>query len=124
MPRRDWSALLRLEGALSADFGRALHKVRLFGSYARNDFDALSDVDVLVVVASLSPAERNRIIDRAVESSTSEVILAPLILTAAELDALRARGMLIAQDIDREGIDVAGRAAARRADAARRGRAA
>ena len=106
IPVAVWSALRRFADALSADLGRALLKVRLFGSYARNDFDALSDVDVLILVESLSPAGRNRIIDRAVESSTSDVILAPLILPAPELDALRARGMLIAQDIDREGIDV------------------
>jgi predicted nucleotidyltransferase len=106
IPAAVWSALRRFGGALVADFGPALRNVRLFGSYARNDFDALSDVDVLVVVEALSPAGRDHIIDRAVESSTSEVILAPLILTAAELDALRARGMLIAEDIDREGIDV------------------
>jgi predicted nucleotidyltransferase len=71
VPAAVWSALLRFEAALSADLGPALRKVRLFGSYARNDFDALSDVDVVVVVASLSPAERNRIIERTVESSTS-----------------------------------------------------
>jgi predicted nucleotidyltransferase len=106
IPAKVWSALRRLERALVSDLGPELRGVRLFGSYARGDFDALSDVDVLVVVESLSPAERNRIIDRAVESSTGEIILAPLILTRAELEALRARGRLVALDIDREGIDV------------------
>ncbi len=106
IPGEVWSALRQLKDALEADLGRQLVGVRLFGSYARNDFDSLSDVDVMVVLERLSPAERNRIIDRAVEMSTSEVILAPLILTRAELDGLRARGRLVAQDIDREGIDV------------------
>jgi len=32
------------------------------------------------------------------------ILLSPLILTKAQLDSLRARELLIAQDLDREGI--------------------
>ena len=61
---------------------------------------------MLVLIESLNPGARERIVDEAVRCSTSEVILSPLILTVAALDSLRAREKLIAQDIDREGIDV------------------
>jgi predicted nucleotidyltransferase len=104
VPPLVWAALHRLKGDLDALFGARLRAVVLFGSYARNQFNEESDVDVLVLIDDVRPGERDRIIDATVRRSTGDILLAPLILTAAELDALRAREMLIAQDIDREGI--------------------
>ncbi len=106
VPPAVWDALRRLKEDLSTLFGPRLHKLVLFGSYARNQFDEESDVDVLVLVDDLGPDDRNRIIDAAVRHSTSDIVLAPLILTVRQLDSLRARELLIAQDIDREGIVV------------------
>jgi hypothetical protein len=104
VPPAVWDALRNLEKGLVPLFGPRLQKLILFGSYARNQFDEDSDVDVLVLLETLSPGERERIIDEAVRCSTGDIVLSPLILTTAQLDALRARERLIAQDIDREGI--------------------
>jgi uncharacterized protein len=106
VPPTVWAALRRLEARLVTLFGPRLQKLTLFGSYARNQFDEESDVDVLVLLETMSPGERERIVDEAVRCSTSEIVLSPLILTTAQLDALRARERLIALDIDREGIAV------------------
>jgi predicted nucleotidyltransferase len=106
VPPPIWAALRRLAEALAAILGDRLRPLVLFGSYARNQHDEESDVDVLVLVEELRPGDRDRIIEAAVRCSTADVILAPLILTVAELDDLRTRELLIAQDIDREGIVV------------------
>ena len=58
----------------------------------------------LLAAEALQPADRDGIIEAAVHCSSGDVVLSPLILTVAELDALRARELLIAGDIDREGI--------------------
>jgi uncharacterized protein len=104
VPPTVWATLRQIKEDLSSLFGPRLRAVVLFGSYARNQFDDESDVDVLVLIEDLRPGERDRVIDATVRRSTGDVVLAPLILTVPELDALRAREMLIAQDIDREGI--------------------
>jgi hypothetical protein len=106
VPADVWAALHRLRADLTGLLGERLRRLVLFGSYARNQFDEESDVDVLVLIDALGPADRNRIIDATVRCSTADIILSPLILTVAELDALRARELLIATDIDREGIVV------------------
>jgi len=104
VPAAVWAALRRFEQDLTAFLGGRLQQVVLFGSYARNQFDDESDVDVLVLIEALEPADRDRIIETAVRCSTADIILSPLILTVTQLAALRAREMLIAADIDREGI--------------------
>lgn len=104
VPPAVWTALRRLESGLIAVPGPHLPKLVLFGSCARNQFTAESDVDVLILLDTLSPVERERIVDEAVRCSTGDVLLSPLILTTAQLDSLRARERLIALDIDREGI--------------------
>jgi hypothetical protein len=106
VPPAAWAALGSLKAKLIALFGVRLQKLVLFGSYARNQFNEESDVDVLVLLDTLSPGERERVVDEAVRCSTGEMFLSPLILTTAQFDALRARERLIALDIDREGIAV------------------
>ena len=47
----DVKTLLReLKAGLAALYGRSLQAVYVYGSYARGDYDAESDVDVLVVL--------------------------------------------------------------------------
>jgi hypothetical protein len=81
-------------------------RVTLFGSYARNQFDEDSDIDVLVLVDHLDESARGRIVDAAVECSRDGLVLSPLIMTVAQYDGLRSRELLIAEDIEREGLAV------------------
>jgi hypothetical protein len=106
VPPAVWAALRSLRDNLVALFGPRLQKLVLFGSYARNQFNEDSDVDVLLLLDTLSPGDRDRSVEEAVRCSTSDILLSPLILTTAQLDSLRARERLIALDIDREGIAV------------------
>jgi predicted nucleotidyltransferase len=50
LPRNVKAALKELKQGLWSVYGRRLRGVYLYGSYARGDFDAKSDVDVLVVL--------------------------------------------------------------------------
>jgi predicted nucleotidyltransferase len=93
VPAEVWDRLVRVKEAVVAELGPRLREVRLFGSYARNQFDDESDVDVLILATSLQPGERQRVVNAALALTGRGVIL-------------RAREKLIAQDIDREGITV------------------
>jgi len=104
IPPAVWVRLQRMSAAVSAVLELRLREVRVFGSYARGQFDDESDVDVLLLVEHLEPGERDRVLDVAVRCSGAGIVLSPLILTVAELDSLRARELILAQDLDREGI--------------------
>jgi hypothetical protein len=96
--------LERTKASVTALLGPRLREVRLFGSYARSQFNDMSDVDVLILVEQLSEGDRERIVEAVVRAGG--ILLSPLILTVAQLDSLRARELLIAQDLDREGITI------------------
>lgn len=106
VPPAVWERLGEVKRALAALLGRRLRDVRLFGSYARGQFDEESDVDVLILVDDLRPEERAAIVDLVLGRSGRGVLLSPLVLGTAQLDELRARERLIAEDIDREGLGV------------------
>ena len=92
---------------LEARFGARLVELRLFGSYARGDADAGSDIDVAVVVRHLTESERTEAVDLALEAwrvERSTGPLSPLVWSDVELaDRLRAE-LRIARDILAEGI--------------------
>jgi uncharacterized protein len=96
--------LERTKASVAALLGTRLREVRLFGSYARSQATDESDVDVLLLVDRLDEGDRNRILEAVVLAGG--ILLSPLILTVAQLDSLRARELLIAQDLDREGITI------------------
>jgi uncharacterized protein len=106
VPAAVWDRLARAKARLVELLGASLHEVRLFGSYARNQFDDESDVDVLVLTDPISRDEHDRALSALVRLSRDGVYLSPLFLTLADLDGLRAREKLLAQDLDREGIPV------------------
>lgn len=60
VPERIQHILARLKQDLIALYGSKLHKVILFGSYARGDFHAESDIDVMPVINGLSVANLHR----------------------------------------------------------------
>ena len=106
IPAAVWDRLHRAKATLGELFGPKLHQVRLFGSYARNQFDDESDVDVLVLTDPISVEEHDVAFSALLGISGDGIYLTPLFLTVAELDRLRAREKILAQDIDREGITV------------------
>lgn len=57
MPPHLRPVLLELQARLARSFGDRFRHVRLFGSYARGEATEESDVDVLVLIDGLEPAE-------------------------------------------------------------------
>ncbi len=108
--RDDNPALDRLLGgyrrALSERFGSRLVGLTLFGSYARGEAGPDSDVDIAVVLDRIDThAERVWPMELAGELSLAEeLVIVPIVLSKSELDFLRDREDLLAENLDREGI--------------------
>jgi len=72
--------LARFRGTLLDRFGPRLGRVVLFGSRARGEGHEASDLDVLVTIRSISPAERREVLDIAFDlEATSRLTLSPLV---------------------------------------------
>ena len=104
IPQPVWERLQRFCAVVRDVLGSELREIRLFGSYARGQFDDESDVDVLAVADVVTTEQRNAIIDAAVLAAPGRPSLSPLVLTMAQLEQLRARELILATDLDREGI--------------------
>ena len=102
------ASLGRFRDALQRRFGARLQRVVLFGSQARGNAHEDSDVDVLVVVDDLSVDEQREIVDLAHDADAVDrnnwAGLAPLAKSTEQLEALRARELLIVADIEAEGV--------------------
>ena len=76
-------------------------RVVLYGSYARGDFHADSDVDLLIVKET-----DERFIDRiasALAITGAKIPVEPVVYTHAELDQMRARHSGLLSDVERDG---------------------
>ncbi len=86
-------------------FGGRVRELQLFGSRARGEADAESDVDVLVVIAELTPAERREVARKSGDAMTEQsVLLSPFVMSAEYVAELRARERRVVREIDRDGI--------------------
>jgi predicted nucleotidyltransferase len=101
------AAVSEFSSRVRACFGPRVAKLALFGSHARGEATADSDVDLLVVIDHLTSAD-GRVIDAIVGDVLTgmNVLISPLLLSAARFDELRARERLLIAEIDREGIPV------------------
>src|SRR5262245_20753324 len=90
-----------------ARLGSRLDRLVLFGSHARGEARDDSDVDLLVVINDLTFAD-GRDVDADVGDilTRTDVLLSPLVLSAARYEELRARERRLIADIGREGIPV------------------
>ncbi|MEM7204718.1 MAG: nucleotidyltransferase domain-containing protein [Planctomycetota bacterium] len=85
--------------------GDDLHEIRLFGSRARGEGTADSDLDLTVIVTPTGRSRRYEVSDCAYDIGLRHsVLLAPTVITRERLDELRARERRFAADLDREGI--------------------
>jgi len=93
---------------LEEHFGERLVQLTLFGSYARGDARADSDVDVAVVLDRIDrPAERTLPMELAGDLVVShEFVITPLVLSVSELSLLHEREDLLASNLDREGVAI------------------
>jgi len=105
LTRRDRSALDDFCGRVRAALGSNLFELRLFGSKARGDAAADSDLDVLVLVAENRVAAEDRVLDIAFDVNLAhDVYISPRVVTRAVMDdpVWRLTGLLRA--IEREGV--------------------
>ena len=99
------AAVDELVAAARSRLGGELREVRLFGSRARGEGTADSDVDVALVVTSAGRQRRYEIYDLAFDLGLRHrVALAPLVIEDERLAELRRRERRLALDLDREGI--------------------
>jgi predicted nucleotidyltransferase len=107
LPPTTSAAVAEFSERVRARFGARLNRLALFGSHARGQASEDSDVDVLVVVEELTSADA-RAIDAIVGDilTRADVLLSPLVLSAARFGELRARERRLVAEIDRDGIAV------------------
>jgi predicted nucleotidyltransferase len=104
IPHEVGLALAELKHALHTIYGDRLQGVYLYGSYARGDFHAGSDVDVLVVLAGLvRPAKE---IDRVSEAVADIGLRYDLLLAIypTSVDWLAERQSPFFKNVRREGV--------------------
>lgn len=99
---REFAAEVRLH------FGERLKAARLYGSAARGDWSAESDIDVLVLLDHVASADGDWLIHRAFELGLGKngLLLQPLFMTEADFSELVARERLFAREVRQDGIDL------------------
>ena len=96
--------LAEAKALLSAQYAHRLKGIVLFGSYARGDFTAGSDIDLLVLLSPLADplAERERIFLAICELSLKHGSVLSIILM--DFDALRSRKTPLILNAGKEGV--------------------
>jgi predicted nucleotidyltransferase len=102
------AATAELKDRLRRELGGRLRSIAVFGSAARGEMSEDSDVDVLVVLDRID-GHRDRVV--AIEAAHDAgfargLVVQALVLGQAELDLLRQRETGLAEELDRDGIEV------------------
>jgi len=104
-PPRVQEALAALAAALRRRWGDQLLAIRLFGSRARGEADAESDVDVAVVLERAAWADKCEVIDTAADIGLEhDLIISPTVFDRATYERWRRQQRPLVADIEREGI--------------------
>ena len=97
--------LIDLKKSLDLSLGDSLIRVVLYGSRARGDYDENSDIDIAIIVLSLSKEVKNRILDIVTEIELKYLrSISSIIFSETEFNNLKERERRIALDIESEGI--------------------
>ncbi len=106
LPRIVEQTLDAFVGGVRERFGNRVAGIRLFGSYARGEAHADSDVDCLVLLDRVTREDDRAITDLAADLiwQIGGVVVSPLIMPADEFEAWKARERRTPLEIEREGI--------------------
>ena len=97
--------LIDLKESLKLSLGDSLIKMVLFGSRARGDYDEDSDIDIAIIVRSLSKELKNNIFSQVAEIELKYLrSISSIIFSETEFNRLKERERRIALDIESEGI--------------------
>lgn len=100
-------AVAEIREHLNRLVGSRLRGLYVFGSKARGDYDAESDVDLAILVDELDKSMKRSIIDIVVEVETQYlVVISSLVLSWKEFSHLLERERRLALDIEKEGIPI------------------
>ena len=87
------------------EFGGRVGLCKIFGSRARSEGWAESDIDVLVLIEGLTWREKARIIDLSSDVNLEcDLMISPLVMKPEEFSQLLKRERRLALDIEREGV--------------------
>jgi predicted nucleotidyltransferase len=90
---------------IRTELGKNLIAVNLFGSKVRGDFDAFSDIDILIIVKEYNTLLVNKIVDAQVDYLLEyDANLSPVIFSEAEYQKNTAMGSPFFKNIEREGL--------------------
>ncbi len=103
-PRKVDKVLAEAKALLNAQYGHRLKGIVLFGSYARGDFAAGSDIDILVLLSSLADplVESEPIFPAVCDLSLKHDIVLSVILM--DFDAFRTRKTPLILNARKEGV--------------------
>lgn len=105
MREQDLEIIKKLKSLISQKV--AVHEVRVFGSRARGDDNAESDLDVLIVVNYLDHAVEKYISDCAWEVGFPEdIIIVPVAISLDALENTPIRESVFIHNVYREGISI------------------
>lgn len=104
-PRSILDAIDDYSRRLRARFGPRLRLVRLYGSWARGEAHEHSDIDVAAVIEQLTFAEwRDAVGEVWATQQSTDIELAPFVVSGDRFDELLRRERRIVTDILREGL--------------------
>lgn len=99
------AALRELKERLTRDFG--LQELRLFGSRAREEGDAESDLDVLIILDKSDWDTENRIYNLAFELDLKhDVVISTIVYSRAEFDSPLNRVSGFYRELQQDGVQL------------------
>ncbi|MCA9969091.1 MAG: nucleotidyltransferase domain-containing protein [Anaerolineales bacterium] len=102
-------AVLHLVEGLQADYRSELHGIVLYGSKARGDATAESDIDVLVILSDANWQQGHDVSDIATTLSLDhDVLLMPHVVSLAQWQAMAAAPFSFFREVFRDGWPVYG----------------
>ena len=108
LPRTVEGTIDAFVAGVRARFGPRAARIRLFGSYARGEAGEESDVDCLVLLDRVDREDDRAITDLAADLiwQRDGVVISPMVMSAADFEAWKARERATPLAIEREGIDL------------------
>lgn len=101
------SVLMELKDGLNNFLGDRLVGLVIFGSRARGDYHAESDIDVAIIIRGLTRELKNQVLDMVAEIELKYIMpISTLILSENNFERLKKLERRIALDIEREGISL------------------